>query len=588
MSYNLYSIVKTIVFFSLLIPNVHPVSAFIPDENGSDSVPPLDISGIFSGFIDIFYDNGSGTEEGNRGSDIFETIDNIHLVQYEEPEINGDLGKYIKENINSSISQEVFSENTGLQRDLYILLSESLRSSNSFYVDGFEVFIYPLVTDEDLSSPSCLSRPNGLKITLDVDNINEPEGKTIWVYEKYSTDIIRNIYEEGYADEFGTFYIKFMDVGSGKEIIHMVLDAADAEVYRTYWNNPESYVGIEDWSKVKFNDDYELAFYEDNLNRISMDSEEGLQPGIDSEEDLALSDKTVASYDPLLINSILDSYSEIVSRLDDIGEYCNNGERKQVLSSANDLGEYLYKVGVFADGIPVSEDISWKKSRYLEAVEIISGAASDYWHFAVYHDSDSLSRASENSDTGLMILNDLVDSIGVNPVDVGSLDRPSERSSIVRSYSMLEPFHYMDSAGSNDISLQVVDWNLKSSLLTKNIDTGGHGTLLSEYNTEFLVVSVVFTHMGYRGGGTEQIVTPPESSFKLQYGGNEYSPLIIDDYLENSGEPYQSKKVERREIYKSVLAFEIENNPGQTFDDEDAYLSVELGDYGVQTWNLEK
>ena len=77
MSYNLYSIVKTIVFFSLLIPNVHPVSAFIPDENGSDSVPPLDISGIFSGFIDIFYDNGSGTEEGNRGSDIFETIDSI-------------------------------------------------------------------------------------------------------------------------------------------------------------------------------------------------------------------------------------------------------------------------------------------------------------------------------------------------------------------------------------------------------------------------------------------------------------------------------------------------------------------------------
>ena len=591
MSRIISDIVRTTIFIFLLFSIAHPAGADLPDENISDAPSFPEISGIFSAISDLIFNTSSGGEKGNGGSgdnDILKTIESINLVKYEGRGLEGDIGEYIKENINSSISQEIFEGKSVLQRDLYILLSESRSYPDGFSTDGFEIFIYPLVTDDDLSSPSYLSRPNGLKITLYVYSISDPDGRTIQVYEKYSTDIVREIYEAGYGDEFGTIYLKFVDMDSGDEIIHLVLDAADTEEIRKYWTSPGSYIGIDGWSKVKFNNEYGITYYEDNADRIWMDPEEYLIPDDYQDEDPDSSGENVISYDPLLKSSISDSYDKIVSMVDEIGEHCNNGERDQVISTANALGDYLYKLKKNINEIPVSGNFYGIKSQYLNALDMMSGVSSDYWHFSVYHDSDSLSSASENSVAALSVLNTLVGEMGGAPVDIDALDRPSEKNTLVNKYSMFDTFHYRDSSGSNDISFQVDNWNLRNSLLTKNILTGEQETISSQYNTIFLVVTVDFTHLGYRGGGPEQIVTPPGSSFKLQYSGKDYKPLDISDYLENSGEPYQSKKVERREIYKSVLVFEIENSPGQAFDDEDAYLSVDLGDYGVQTWSLEK
>ncbi|ADN35989.1 hypothetical protein Mpet_1228 [Methanolacinia petrolearia DSM 11571] len=591
MSRIIPEIVRATIFILLLFSIAYPAGADVPDENVSDAPLFPEISGLFSAISDLIFNTSSDGETGNGGSgdnDILETIESINLVKYEDRGLDGDIGEYIKENINSSISQEIFEGKSDLQRDLYILLSESRSYPDGFSTDGFEIFIYPLVTDDDLSSPSSLSRPNGLKITLYVYSISEPDGKTIQVYEKYSTDIIREIYEAGYGDEFGTIYLKFIDMDSGDEILHLALDASDSEENRKYWTSPSSYIGVDGWSKVKLNNEYGIAYYEDNTNRIWMDPEDYLIPDDYQDEDPDSSGENVISYDPLLTNSISASYDKIVSMVDEIGEHCNNGERDQVISTANDLGDYLYKLKKNINEIPVSSNFYGMKSQYLNALELISDASSEYWHFSIYHDSDSLSGASEDSVAGLSILNSLLDETGGAPVDIDALDRPSEKNTLINTYSMFDTFHYRDSSGSNDISFQVDNWNLRNSLLTKNVLTGEQETISSEYNTIFLVVTVDFTHLGYRGGGPEQIVTPPGSSFKLQYGGTDYAPLDISDYLENSGEPYQSKKVERREIYKSVLVFEIENNPGQTFDDEDTYLSVDLGDYGVQTWSLEK
>ena len=592
MNYIRSDLVKMIVFIFLLLFIVYPSGAAVIEDNVSENSLLPGIDGFLSGIVDFFYDI-SGNENGKGGSgpggnDILATIEKINLVKYEDNGIDGDIGEYIKENINDSISQEIFDGKSALQRDLYILIAESRSYPEDFTLDGYEIFLYPLVMDDDLGSPSFLSRPSGLKITLYVYSISEPGGRTIRVYEKYSTDIIREIYGGGYGDEFGTIYLKFVDMDSGEEILHMTLDAADAENYRESWDNPGSYIGIDGWSDLKINDDYGIAYYEDIANRISLEPDDSYIAGIDQENESDSYDETVISYDLLLVNSVSGSYDRLVSMLDEIGRYCDNGERDQVLGTANDLGDYLFTLKTSVKEIPVSAVLSMKKIQYLDALEKISDAASDYWHFSVYYDSASLSSASENSDAGLTMLNSLMEDIGGTYVDPGQLNIPSEKNTLTDSFSLFNTFHYRDSSGSNDISLKVENWNLKNNLLTKNIYNGEQETIPSEYNTKFLVVTVVFTHLGYRGGGPEQIVTPAESSFKLQYNGNEYSPQVFDEYLENSGEPYRSKKVDRREIYESVLVFKIDIRPDQAFDDKEAYLSVNLGDYGVQTWNLEK
>ena len=89
--------------------------------------------------------------------------------------------------------------------------------------------------------------------------------------------------------------------------------------------------------------------------------------------------------------------------------------------------------------------------------------------------------------------------------------------------------------------------------------------------------------MGYGGGGTDMIMTLPESAFSLTYKGKDYFGITPSEYLENIGTPYSETILGRKENYESVLIFEI---PKGDFTPEDTYITVDFGSYGKKVWNF--
>lgn len=559
---------------------MYPAAADEPAEENINGTPGLDLEGAFGaifGFLNITGNESGLMDTAAPGEDLFSTVENIQLVIYTEPEVDGNIGDYIRQNLNNSVIEESIGDVSEMKRDIYIMLSEQSPQSYGYTTDGFEVKVLPLIVDEDLGDPAYLSRNKGIKIEIFAENIQEPAGRTLGAFESYATDIVKNLYQSPYAGDIGFVNIAFSDLGTGEEILSVTLDADTAGEYEESWEESGTYIGSGGWSDISVNPDYNLVLYEDTAKKIRSG------PAADSTD----TSNRVIAYDDYFVKYMSESYAEIIEKIDKTGEYTEKWDSAGMLSSSKDLCESVFDVRSTAGRIPVSADLSEKKSAYLDALDKVSDAASDYWYFATYYDSDALGRAVAASDAGIAAMNAVVDGAGVAVVDAGNIDKPVDKN-VLDARNLHDTFHYRDTSGCNDVSLKIDDWSIRNNLVSKDVYSGDVSTISSQYNTEFLVVSTVFTHMGYRGGGVENVATPDLSSFTLYYNGKEYKPTALEDYLQNSGMPYVKKNLERTESYDSVLVFETDSETGDPFDGDSGYLSVDLGDAGVQTWNLGK
>jgi hypothetical protein len=143
-------------------------------------------------------------------------------------------------------------------------------------------------------------------------------------------------------------------------------------------------------------------------------------------------------------------------------------------------------------------------------------------------------------------------------------------------------FHYRDKTESNDISIKITNYYLKNRLLLKK--STGTEYQEAEFGKRYIGVVVDIRHLGYRGKGKQQITTPDLNSFVFYYDGKTYAPVNIENYIEDMGEVYSKRTLNRLERFESLLIFEIDKE--DTFTPEDAYVEVDLGDYGKRIWQL--
>ncbi|MBN2734446.1 MAG: hypothetical protein JXQ82_06295 [Methanomicrobiaceae archaeon] len=512
-------------------------------------------------------------------SNILSKIQNIQLLRPAVPIENENIRSYFENEINNTISEELFLDNYGIKKEIYIILVYSVPYCSGLgnSIEGFNAKIFPLIIDENIGNPNYLSRENGIKISLTTDNNKGPTGNTIWAYEKYATYLINQIYNSHFSKDVGFVSVLFIDKLTNADIICLTLNAADAENYKTLFKNNESYISSSCWSEIKLNDSYPIIFYENIEDAIC----------INSDSKSSNTSLVISKNDNYLADYISEQYFLVLEDLNNIKKYNNEGDYQKIKQTANNLNEHLYIARSETKKIQVSQNMLDIKEIFLKTIDNISFATSDYWYSAALSDNEALQSASVKARKDLEAFNDLVDKINIHTFETEDIVK-SDDYQLLNAHSLFDAFHYQDKTRANDISARVTARTIQNCLLHKDLETTEIIEIQSEYNTDFLIISVDFTHLGYRGGATDKITTPSIDKFKLFYKGEEYNPLSFKGYLQNSGVPYKQKKLERKETYEAILVFEIKKeSPDQFFDDRKCFLNIDLDDYGIQTWSLE-
>lgn len=513
----------------------------------------------------------------NAPVNISSKVDELSLVKDENPKKEESIREFISKEINSSVIVESADSESEIKKEIYAILVESIPTGNKTgnNIEGFESRIFPLIIDSNLGNPDYLSRKNGIKITILLDNKNRL-GNTIWAHEAFATDIIRRIYKSGFGENVGFVSVLFIDATTDEDLILLTLNAADERKYEDKWNDEDSYICSLGWSELLIPKESKIIFYEKNDASLC--------------SSLAYDEKNTESIenDAYFKDYVPKTYTEIAENLNEIDKFSKDGDYKNVIKSAAALNNRLFTIKNELKKISVSKDYKDKKNELMDVIFLISDAMSDYWYFGEYSDSEALLRASEGARKGLEKLNSLAATMNIVPYEVDTVINSNDYH-FVDTHSLCDSFFYKDKSGGNDLSFKVEDWTLASGILAKNVLTGEVKQIKADYDEIFLLVTLRFAHLGYRGFGVDGVKTPSLNSFKLYYNGDEYSPFAVTDYMQNVGVPYYSKKLGRMEVFESVLVFPMKKDLyGENFIDKRAFLSLSPEGYDVQTWSLKK
>ena len=407
------------------------------------------------------------------------------------------------------VTVESKNESYEIKKEIYTIIAESVPGADESGIstEGYEATIFPLIVDRNLGDPGCLSRENGIKITILSKSKNQ-SGKTIWAYEKYATGIIRRIFSSPYGEKFGFVSVLFVDASDDEDIILLTLNAADSLIYSKGWENEESYICSLGWSDIKPGAKSAIVFYEKNNGSLC----------------------SALSYDNLKSSSFANDayfkdyvtkiYPEIAASLDKIDKYSKMGDCKNVVSSAAALNARLFEVKVELKEISVSEQLSGKKIKLMDIVFCLSDAMSDYWYFGEYSDSDALLRASLQAEEEFEKFSELAAAMNIEPYQTDLIIN-SKDYHFIDTHPLGEAFYYQDKSKANDLSVMVSDWSAATKLLTKDKFTGEKEETKAAFDSIFLIAVVEFAHHDYRGGGVDGISTPALNAFTLYYNGDE-------------------------------------------------------------------
>lgn len=432
-------------------------------------------------------------------------------------------------------------------------------------IEACEVHLYRIPQEGILSDPSYLEREWGVAIIFSFSGQDDMISRTTWWYEKDATRAVKEIFDGAMGKNIGYCAIIFSD-SSGSVPASFLLNAGQAEILKESWGNDGDYIKYCDWSAVEISRDSRIILYEDpESDVIPINSAE--------RRDRIISDTYYIGY-------IEESVPEILTAVARIRSAGNNKDYDSLESSSSDLLSLVLNSEREIAMMGVSEELEWNKEILGESLDYISDAASYFWMGSLKYDREMIMSGNSCASKGLLLLNKVLSGINSGAEEV-PFETVLVNEESFNYYSLSTPYHYMDSSGSNDISLKVEGYRLHNSIRVK--DGESEYTLYPEFGNRFISVVIDFTHLGYRGGGPQTIITPSNGNFRLIYKGEKYLDETPEGYIENIGTPYSEKLLERKEHFESLLIFEV---PGNTFDPEYGFLCVDLGKYGDQVWKL--
>jgi len=555
---------------------------------------------LIAGFIGIGYctsgldnvsmgdDNASAcNESGNITRFDWTTLRNANQSIFDDMKVNLSINdptiekeiEYInnrlRDEINRSVSYETSDAGTSIKHEMFFIIRDPACEYNgpAALAETFTVSVFRTTVDPLVSNPSYLSREYVVKynITFMPGSSMDKTEDTIWWYESDASRIVRYLMNSSIGDNIAVISITFNDAADGGSAA-FVLEAEDLEKLKKYWVNEDSYIRYFDWSELVIDKDG-LVYYEDPSTGIDLPAG-ALSPGIDNGV------KTTDIGDDLKSDLRTQSY-ELMETVDGIKRSVSAGNLEGTQKYSEELMELSCSFSSGIAGYPVDDESKILIDEYISGIRSLSKAGAYYWDRALLpdeiFDEDSIKDLRE----GIERINTALGYIGESGYDVEDLQVVSSGS-----YSNSLPagmaFHYKDQAENNDISIKISSYYLKNRLLLKK------GTALeyqeAGFGKRYIGVVVDIIHLGYRGKGSQQITTPDQNSFSLYYDGNAYSPLEIENYIEDMGEVYVKRTLNRLERYESLLIFEIGDQ--EVFDPKKAYVGVKLGEYGEQIWQL--
>lgn len=516
------------------------------------------------------------TSMRNANKTLLENLQNLNVSiknPEDEKKIDYITGRVMEE-INRSFSYETSDAGNALKRELFFIIRDPAYEYNgpAALAENFSVTVFKTIADPLISKPSYLSREYIVRynITFVSDSSRQRMENTIWWYESDASGIVDRLLDSSIGDNIAVIAITFNDATAGGKIT-FVLEAEDLEKLIDYREDGDSYIRYFDWSDTT-TDKKDLVYYEEPSSGIDIPvaylSEQNPDniPGVGEE-----------------LRKLMDSRSfTLMEAVDSIGRSVSEGDFEGTMKTSGELIGMCRDYREEIESYPVDDRTRPLIEEYTAGLAALSRFGSHYWHKSLIPGEMSDDEINEVLDEGVLRINSVLLFMELEGYDTGELE--IEPVSVYSDYLPSgTAFHYRDAKENNDISIKITGYCLKSKLLLKK------GTTLeyqeASYGKRYLGVVVDIMHLGYRGGGTQKIVTPPLEAFVLYYEGDKYLPSSPPDYyISNMGEVYRKATLNRLQRYESLILFEIDDQ--EQFEPEKAYVEVDLGDYGKQMWCL--
>lgn len=493
---------------------------------------------------------------------------------WEEDEIEYITDRLMEE-IERSVSYETSDAGTSIKHELFFIIRDPAYeySGPAAMAETFSVSVFRTMADPLVSKPSYLSREYVVKYNITFMSVSSEDKTedTIWWYESDASKIVRYLMNSTIGGNIAVMSITFNDAADGGSAA-FVLEAEDLEKLKKYWVNDDSYVRYFDWSDLVI-DKEGLVYYEDPSTGIDLPAEvisQGINSGV----------KTADIDDSLKSDLRAQSY-ELMETVDGIKRSVSAGNLEGTQKYSEELMDLSRSFSSGIAGYSVDDESKILIDEYISGIRSLSKAGAHYWDKALLPNEIYDENSIEDLREGIERINNALGYIGESGYDAEELQivSPGSYSDCLTAGTA---FHYKDEGENNDISIKITSYYLKNRLLIKEGTTMEYQE--AGFCKRYLGVVVDIMHLGYRGKGSQQITTPDKNSFSLYYDGNTYTPLDIENYIEDMGEVYGKKTLNRLERYESLLIFEIEDQ--DSFDSEKAYVSVNLGKYGEKIWQL--
>jgi hypothetical protein len=496
-------------------------------------------------------------------------IDTINLI-YERP----------KEEIKKSVETDSVVYN-----DTFIAeIAASLSCTRDDYLgpgkfaENFSITVIDLIQDTEIINTEYLGREKGITVNVNYNSgdLNTLQN-TIWAYEVDATKIFTEIFNSNYGENIAFLFINFKDTSGREEDVVFKMVAEDV-MELTGFPGTGYYIEAEEWSSFKIGENTGIKNYEDPATRFEFKNKRDYSDKVEILNNI-YNREQVKNYISETSKSLSDMAFKIMDYAND-KDWQNVGKYSEAMIES--ISEHKAKLN---EGIMEEESLYSTVENATEAYDVYEKAAMNFWYGSYYYDSTRIIEGVMAFKDAVAAMNSVSEELDiketVNEERLFSIPVPEM---LPKSYKLTESYVYRDSSGTNDISIKIERYKTAFSYYTKSTTGETSPVVKADYGKKFFMVTVDITHMGYRGGGSDNVRTPSKSVFKLNWNNQVYTDSTPSDYIVNMGMPYSMKSLGRREHFESVLIFEVPED----FDEERAYIEINLGgSWGKPTWCFE-
>jgi uncharacterized protein YegJ (DUF2314 family) len=437
-------------------------------------------------------------------------------------------------------------------------------------MDSYQITIHDLITDKEIANPAYLERERGIKVTIvlkdSLDNLQD----SLWGHETDATLLARAFFTSDINEEIGFVAVTYKMQNSDETRASFKLDAADAEQFEDFWVN-DAYIRKSDWSESSIDLSSGIAHYEKPGQMIVLPDSEIIVPS--SQENVPIYGKDT------LTKQMSDSTGTLIMITEKIAEQSRENDYQEMSYLADALIDEARRSEENIASLPVSPELYEEKEQFINGLIDFQQAGSSYWYGATFIHSDEIRQGNHHLEIGIEEINDALTKMNLKTIETNAVNQPSN-SAYPDAFALNERYIYQDSGKINDISVRITKYEVRSGYYTEDQDV--KRLVKPDSGQKFLTVVLWVTHLGFRGGGSELVITPDPEAFTLISGGEEYKDVTPTSFMHSVGEPYASVLLNRKEHVEGVLIFSVP----ESINIAETYIRFDPGNDETPVWQL--